>query len=78
MESPDQAWVEEQLQRYRQQLEEVVAKRRSGELKTLSEMEEEVSQISQQNNQRLLEGMLALKKTVSRKDNRFAGDAGRI
>lgn len=78
METQDREWVEEQTQRYRQQLEEVVAKRRSGELKTLSEMEEEVSQISQQNNQRLLEGMLALKKTVSRKGNRSAGDAGRI
>lgn len=78
MENPDQAWVEEQTQRYRQQLEEVVAKRRSGELKTLSEMEEEVSQISQQNNQRLLEGMLALKKTASRKNSKSAKDAGRI
>jgi len=78
MESPDQAWVEEQLQRYRQQLEEVVAKRRSGELKTLSDMEGEVSRVSQQNNQCLLEGMLALKKTASRKDSRSVGDAGRI
>ena len=78
MESPDQAWVEEQLQRYRQQLEEVVAKRRSGELKTLSEMEEEVSRVSQQNNQRLLEELLALKKTATRKDNRSVGDAGKI
>jgi hypothetical protein len=69
METQDRDWVEEQLQRYRQQLEEVVAKRRSGELKTLSDMEEEVSRVSQRNNQRLLEGMLALKKTPRRKES---------
>lgn len=67
MESPDRAWVEEQLQRYRQQMEEVVAKRRSGQLKTLSDMEEEVSRVNQQMGQCLLEEMLALKKTTRRK-----------
>lgn len=78
METQDREWVDEQTQRYRQQLEEVVAKRRSGELKTLSDMEEEVSRVSQQNNQRLLEGMLALKKTANRKDNRSVLAAGSL
>ena len=69
MESPDRVWVEERLQRYRQELEEVVAKRRSGQLKTLSDMEEEVSRVNQQMGQHLLEEMLALKKTTRRKEN---------
>lgn len=67
METQDREWVEEQTQRYRQQMEEVVAKRRSGELKTLSDMEEEVSRVNQQMGQCLLEEMLALKKTARRK-----------
>ncbi len=69
MESQDREWVEEQTQRYRQQMEEVVAKRRSGELKTLSEMEEEVSRVNQQMGQGLLEELLALKKTARQKRN---------
>jgi len=67
METQDRDWVEGQMQAYRQRMEEGVAKRRSGELKTLSAMEEEVSRINQQMGQRLLEEMPALKKTTRRK-----------
>ena len=67
METPDREWVEKQMQRYRHELEEVVAKRHSGELKTLSEMEEEVSRVNQQIGRCLLEELLDLKKTMSRK-----------
>lgn len=67
METRARDWVEEQVQKYRQQMEEVMAKRRSGQLKTLSDMEEEVSRVNQQMGQCLLEEMLALKKTTRRK-----------
>lgn len=70
METSDQDWVDQQMQRYRHELEQVVAKRHSGELKTLSEMEEEVSRVNQQMGRCLLEELLDLKKTMFRKESR--------
>jgi hypothetical protein len=68
METQERDWVEGQVQRYRQEMEAVVAKRRSGQIKTLSDMEEEVSRVNQRMGQQLLEEMLALKKTTRRKE----------
>ena len=66
METEDRMLIERMVSEYRKQVEEAVAKTRERKLKTLSEMEEEVSRVGQEIGKELLEGMLDLKKTTRR------------
>jgi len=67
MEGEDRDLIERMVAAYRTEVEEAVAKTKTSKLKTLREMEEEVSRVSQDTGRRLLEGMLDLKKTKQRK-----------
>lgn len=63
METEAQELIDRMVTEYRRRMEEAVAKIKERKLKTLREMEEEVSRVSQEINRELLEEMLALKKT---------------
>lgn len=67
METEAQELIDRMVAEYRKRMEEAVAKIKERKLKTLREMEEEVSRVSQEINRELLEEMLALKKTNLRK-----------
>lgn len=55
--------IEGMVEVYRKELESAMTKMKQKQVKTLSDMEEEVSRVNQEMSGKLLQGMLDLKKT---------------